>query len=82
MSKILSEPEKHASRAYTLTGPEAYSCHDVVKAISKAVGSTVTYYDLPLENAKNTWLASGWPSWMADAMSELYLQSTRICGLL
>jgi uncharacterized protein YbjT (DUF2867 family) len=40
---VLTHPEAHAGRAYTLTGGEALSTREQVAMISRAIGRTVRY---------------------------------------
>lgn len=70
---VLTEPiEKHAGKAYELTGPAAVDAHGVAKAIGRAIGKEVTYVDVPEEAAKQGMLQYGAPEWMANAMMELH----------
>jgi uncharacterized protein YbjT (DUF2867 family) len=56
----------HAGKAYVLTGPEALSYPDVAERLSRRLGRTVTYRDVPLEVMREQWLASGMPAWHVD----------------
>ncbi|ACT06563.1 NmrA family protein [Dickeya chrysanthemi Ech1591] len=48
----LSDPERHAGRAYSPTGPEALTFEDVAAHISNAVGRKISYCDID----RNTWI--------------------------
>jgi uncharacterized protein YbjT (DUF2867 family) len=56
----------HAGKAYVLTGPEALSYADVAVRLSRVLGRTVTYQDMPLEAMRERLLASGMPEWHVD----------------
>jgi uncharacterized protein YbjT (DUF2867 family) len=46
-AKVLAEPDAHAGKTYTLTGPAAVSLHDVAAALAQALGKPVKYVALP-----------------------------------
>jgi uncharacterized protein YbjT (DUF2867 family) len=56
----------HVGKAYTLTGPEALSYADVAEKLSRLLGRTVTYKDMPLAVMRARLLASGMPAWHVD----------------
>ena len=47
--RVLTDPQAHANRAYTLTGPEAIDYHQVAACITKAIGDPVQY--VPIDDA-------------------------------
>jgi uncharacterized protein YbjT (DUF2867 family) len=53
----------HVGKAYVLTGPEALSYPDVADRLSRSLGRTVTYKDVPLAVMRERLLASGMPEW-------------------
>jgi uncharacterized protein YbjT (DUF2867 family) len=58
--------DAHAGKAYVLTGPEAHSYSDVAERLSRILGRTITYKDVPLEVMRERLLASGMPEWHVD----------------
>jgi uncharacterized protein YbjT (DUF2867 family) len=58
--------DAHAGKAYVLTGPEAHSYSDVAERLSRILGKTVTYKDVPLAVMQERLLASGMPEWHVD----------------
>ena len=56
----------HIGKAYVLTGPEALSSADVADRLSRRLGTTVIYKDVPLEIMRERLLASGMPRWHVD----------------
>ena len=67
--KVLTE-DGHEGKAYTLTGPESISFHDVAAGLSKALGKQVNYVNVPLEAAREGMVGMGLPEWVADAFGE------------
>jgi uncharacterized protein YbjT (DUF2867 family) len=56
----------HAGKVYVLTGPEALSYPDVAERLSRILGRTVIYQDIPLEGMRQRLLDSGMPEWHVD----------------
>jgi uncharacterized protein YbjT (DUF2867 family) len=55
--------DAHAGNAYVLTGPEAISYADVAERLSRMLGRTITYKDVPTEVMRERLLATGMPEW-------------------
>jgi uncharacterized protein YbjT (DUF2867 family) len=62
---VLTAPG-HAGKAYTLTGPEALSYHEIAERISTTLGKKVTYRDISLEAMRERLRASGMPEWHVE----------------
>jgi uncharacterized protein YbjT (DUF2867 family) len=62
----------HEGHTYILTGPQAVSLSEVAGAFSAALGTPVTYVDIPPEAAKQFMLGMGMPEWIADGYRELF----------
>jgi uncharacterized protein YbjT (DUF2867 family) len=62
----------HEGKTYEITGPASLSYADVAAILSKVLGKTVRYVDVPPEAAKQAMLASGLSEWNATAVTELY----------
>ena len=56
----------HIGKAYLLTGPEALSYGDVAERLSRILGRTVSYKNVPLTIMRDRLLASGMPAWHVD----------------
>jgi uncharacterized protein YbjT (DUF2867 family) len=56
----------HVGKAYLLTGPEALSYGDVAERLSRTLGRTVTYKNVPLTSMRDQLLALGMPAWHVD----------------
>ncbi len=50
ITTILVNPSVHIGRVYELTGPRAEDMHAVAAEYSAALGRTITYFDVPLDN--------------------------------
>jgi uncharacterized protein YbjT (DUF2867 family) len=64
--------EGHNGRTYVLTGPEGINFHEVAKGLSRALGRSVTFVDVPDEAAKQGLVAAGMPDWLIDHLSKLF----------
>lgn len=62
----------HAGKAYTLTGPAAFTIGEAAATLSKVTGRKITYVDVPEDAARTAMLGVGMPAWMADGMMELH----------
>lgn len=63
--------EGHVGKNYVLTGPESVSFHDVASALSRALGTQVTYVDVPPEAGLQAMVDMGLPEWVAEGYIEL-----------
>ena len=55
--------DAHAGEAYVLTGPEAISYADVAERLSRILGRTITYKDVPMAVMRERLLTAGMPEW-------------------
>lgn len=62
----------HDGRAYTLTGPEALTYHDVAEALSAVTGRPVAYVAVPDEAALAGQRDAGVPEWTARNVVTLF----------
>jgi uncharacterized protein YbjT (DUF2867 family) len=62
----------HAEPSYTLTGPEAITFSAVAERLSAATGGTVTFVDVPDEQAQAGLVQSGAPEWLAAEMVAMF----------
>jgi uncharacterized protein YbjT (DUF2867 family) len=58
----LSDPERHAGRAYAPTGPEALTLDDTARLISAATGRKITYRDTDREEWITAMIRAGVPA--------------------
>ncbi len=61
----------HEGRAYTLTGPEAFTYDEIAGELSNVLGRTITHVSLPPDDLKAGMLAGGMPEELADRMLDL-----------
>ena len=61
----------HAGKTYELNGPEALSAADVAGKISRLVGRSVQYVDIPAEAQRKSLRGVGMPEWQVNALLEL-----------
>lgn len=68
---VLTEPAKHAGRAYTLTGGESFSGVDAAQMITEAIGKPVSHVSVPTEAAVKTMQGWGMPPFIVGIMDSL-----------
>jgi uncharacterized protein YbjT (DUF2867 family) len=68
---------RHDNRVYSLTGPEALTFADMARQLSKAVGRTVTFVDVPPEAMRAALADLGLPGWQADGLVEEFAMYRR-----
>ena len=56
----------------TITGPESISMHEVAKSLSKAIGRTISYVDVPPQAVQEGMLAFGMGEWLVDEYLQYY----------
>ena len=61
----------HAGKTYELNGPEAISNQELAKRISRVIGRTVNYVDIPESAQSEAMLGAGMPEWQVTALLEL-----------
>jgi len=70
-AKALASPGEHAGETYELNGPEAVTNDEIAERISRVVGRTVKYLDIPEEAQRKAMLDAGMPEWQVNALLEL-----------
>ncbi len=63
--------EDHEGKAYTLTGPEAFTYDELAGELSAVLGRTITHVSLPPSDLKAGMLAGEMPEELADRMLDL-----------
>jgi uncharacterized protein YbjT (DUF2867 family) len=61
---------RHESERLDMTGPEALTMDDIAARISTAVGRPVRYEAISADERRKSFLASGMPTSLADALDE------------
>lgn len=67
----LSDPERHAGRAYAPTGPEALTFEEAAKLISTAVGRKIVYRDIDRSAWVNAMIQAGVPAEYGEVLRTL-----------
>lgn len=62
----------HEGKAYTPTGPAAFTVAEAAATIAKVTGRAIKYVDVPEDAAKRAMLDMQIPPWMVDALMELH----------
>ena len=55
-AKVLSEPDKHQNRGYSVTGPEAIDYYAASKMLSEELARKITYANPKPSFAKKYWI--------------------------
>jgi uncharacterized protein YbjT (DUF2867 family) len=64
----------HEGKIYPLTGPEALTMTEVAAKLSVVTGKPIRYVDIAPEDARRAQLAAGMPSYLVDALAELFAE--------
>jgi uncharacterized protein YbjT (DUF2867 family) len=62
----------HEGKRYTVTGDKAFSNAELAGKLTKVLGRTITYYDVSLEQARESMTSAGMPAWMVQTLLELF----------
>jgi uncharacterized protein YbjT (DUF2867 family) len=62
----------HEAKSFEMTGPEAMTMSEAAEKISQAIGATVRYINVTLEEKRHALLAAGFPPERADTLNELF----------
>jgi uncharacterized protein YbjT (DUF2867 family) len=71
IAKVLVEGG-HAGREYKITGPQALTPADKVRAIAAATGREVRFQELADDQARELWRGQGWPEEGIDFMLQMW----------
>ncbi len=75
-AKVLSEPEKHKNKGYSITGPEAIDYWKAAKILSKELGRKITYANPRPALAKSYWInVRGLDKEYSTVMGMLYMMT-------
>ena len=67
----------HEGRSYGMTGPESLTMAEIAERISVAIGKTVRYVNVAPTERRQALLASGMPTYLADALDEQAVERRR-----
>ncbi|WP_219412702.1 NAD(P)H-binding protein [Pseudonocardia nigra] len=62
----------HPGQTHRLTGPEALTPADKVRAIGAATGRSIEFVELGVAEARAQWLAEGWPAEGVEFMLDMW----------
>ncbi|MGB8101097.1 MAG: SDR family oxidoreductase [Nitrososphaeraceae archaeon] len=63
---------QYTNKAYTITGQEVLSYGQAAEILSKELGRTISYIDIPEPDARKAMMKMGMEDWLIDAMMEPY----------
>jgi hypothetical protein len=67
----------HDNKVYSLTGLEALTFGEMARQLSRAVGRTITFVDVPPESMRSALADQGFPAWQADGLLEEFAMYRR-----
>lgn len=70
--RALTEPERHSSRTYALTGPQALSGREQTAVLSEVLGRTLRFEEITAEDAR-----AGWSRRYGDRIAEALLEGAQ-----
>jgi uncharacterized protein YbjT (DUF2867 family) len=68
---------QHNNKVYALTGPDALTFAEMAHQLSRAVGRTITFVDMPPESMRAALADLGFPAWQADGLLEEFAMYRR-----
>ena len=68
---------EHDNQSYALTGPETLTFAEMAHQLSRAVGRTITFIDVPPEAMRAALMELGFPEWQADGLVEEFAMYRR-----
>jgi uncharacterized protein YbjT (DUF2867 family) len=68
---VLTTPG-HEGKTYTLTGPASLSMQQIAAAIGEAVGKTVTYVPVSIDDARLSMTQTGIDDWMVNLLCDYF----------
>ncbi|GAA4561471.1 SDR family oxidoreductase [Planotetraspora kaengkrachanensis] len=69
-ARVLTEPEMHEGRIYTLTGPAVISLKEAAEQFGTVLGTPIRYHSLSEPEAYQAMLGAGLPDWIAAVNAE------------
>lgn len=76
IAKVLSEPESHVNKSYSITGQKALSYYDIEKIFSEELGRKISYTNPKPSFAKKYWIeVRGMDKKYATIMGLLYMMT-------
>ncbi|KAL2919331.1 hypothetical protein HK105_200974 [Polyrhizophydium stewartii] len=70
---VLVDPEDHAGKTYTLTGPEVLTGVSIAGKASRGLERPVRFINCTVDEARDAMLRAGTPEWIRNGFLELYV---------
>jgi uncharacterized protein YbjT (DUF2867 family) len=71
VAALLANPQPHIGKIYHLTGPQSENMHFFAQEYSKALGRTITYQDIPVNQWRDGLLERGLPVHLAHHLATI-----------
>jgi uncharacterized protein YbjT (DUF2867 family) len=70
IAALLANPQPHLGKIYHLTGPQSENMHFYAQEYSKALGRTITFQDIPVEQWRDGLLERGFPVYLVNHLAD------------
>jgi uncharacterized protein YbjT (DUF2867 family) len=71
VAALLTDPQPHIGKIYSLTGPQSENMHYYAQEYSKALGRAITYQDIPIGPWRDGMLQRGLPVHLVDHLETM-----------
>jgi hypothetical protein len=71
-ARLLTRPDEHAGKTYTITGPASISMATVASALTDVLGTSVAAQTIPAEAAIAAMIGGGLSEWLAEVVAREY----------
>src|SRR4029453_19265233 len=71
VATLLVDPRPHIGKTYHLTGPQSEDMQFYAQEYSKALGRTITFQDIPVEQWRTGLLDRGLPIYLVDHLTTM-----------
>jgi uncharacterized protein YbjT (DUF2867 family) len=68
---------QHDNKIYALTGQDALTFAEMAHQLSRGIGRTITFVDVPPESMRAALADLGFPAWQADGLLEEFAMYRR-----
>jgi uncharacterized protein YbjT (DUF2867 family) len=71
LAALLANPQPHIGKIYHLTGPQSENMYSYAQEYSKALGRTITFRDIPMEQWRDGLLERGLPAHLVNRLATM-----------
>jgi len=71
-ARVLTRPDEHAGKTYTITGPARLSMADAASTLTDVLGKPVAAQEIPADAAVAAMTAAGFSGWVSEVAAREY----------